>query len=585
MPALADPPSAPSEGRRPEPENELFLPIHGFVDLLEEEIEVLNHPALQRLGFVFQLGQSNLVFRGATHTRLEHVIGTLAVAQSMLDAILSNQRRSLRKRSDPSRGLAPWGEPPRPIEEAYVRLGALLHDIGHLPAGHTLEDELEFLDKHDKRARLELVLDRTDWPGGTVRSLRTVINEVYAKHWLPSSDVTPVDLLLQLVAKDYAEEANDKYVGLGVRVGVCRDIIGNTICADLLDYLHRDWYHIGKPRYFDKRLFQYMEIRKKGNEDQFVISLGGAPKLRTDAITAILALLGSRYELAETVLFHRTKCSAAAMLERAVFELQRAAQKKIASDSDLKGWKKLHLEEKLLDCSDQSSLELFTRLANDLDAQPASLALDGLIQRRLFRMVSTTFRDDFRSAERTSVQGRYSGGGTGATNRNQAMRALEHDFELPAGSLAMYCPEKGMNSKIAMVKVHADGRIATFKDWDGSDSSEELSGGHIKAQLARFERLWRVHVAVDRTTWDALKPKRRDALRRAIRVCVLGQVDVERTVDEEVRAIAVLMQESAAEGTAFHGREVLEEPRLAAAHGLPEIGYPSGASSLRAFLA
>jgi len=32
---------------------------------------------------------------------------------------------------------------------------------------------------------------------------------------------------------------------------VCRDIVGNTICADFLDYLHRDWYHLGKPLYFD----------------------------------------------------------------------------------------------------------------------------------------------------------------------------------------------------------------------------------------------------------------------------------------------------------------------------------------------
>ena len=118
----------------------------------------------------------------------------------------------------------------------------------------------------------------------------------------------------------------------GLRIGICRDIVGDTICADLLDYLHRDWYHIGKPRYFDERILDYMEIRTRKNnismsvnglpqptaDDVFVISIGNRPKLRTDGISAILNLLESRYELAEAVLFHRTKMNATAMLERAL---------------------------------------------------------------------------------------------------------------------------------------------------------------------------------------------------------------------------------------------------------------------------
>src|SRR4051794_17639798 len=44
---------------------------------------------------------------------------------------------------------------------------------------------------------------------------------------------------------------------------VCRDLIGNTICADLLDYLHRDWLHLGKPKHFDDRLLEYLEIRSR----------------------------------------------------------------------------------------------------------------------------------------------------------------------------------------------------------------------------------------------------------------------------------------------------------------------------------
>jgi HD superfamily phosphohydrolase len=111
-------------------------------------------------------------------------------------------------------------------------------------------------------------------------------------------------------------------------------MIGNTICADLLDYIYRDWYHVGKPRIPDDRIFQYMEIRRWDADgqprlltptqhvnDRFVIALGQKTKIRTDGVSAILGLLEWRYDLAEMVLFHRTKLAASAMLDRALFEL------------------------------------------------------------------------------------------------------------------------------------------------------------------------------------------------------------------------------------------------------------------------
>jgi HD superfamily phosphohydrolase len=48
-----------------------------------------------------------------------------------------------------------------------------------------------------------------------------------------------------------------------LKLSVCRDIVGNTICADLLDYLVRDWFHIGKAFDLDERIFQLMEVRKR----------------------------------------------------------------------------------------------------------------------------------------------------------------------------------------------------------------------------------------------------------------------------------------------------------------------------------
>lgn len=121
--------------------HEFFLPISGFVWLFPEEVAVVNHPAFQRLGRIYQLGQSYVVFRGATHKRLEHVLGALNVVQRMIAAVQTN--------SDKFLGDATWAPPLTEQESRFVRLGTLLHDIGHIAAGHTVEDELQLVSKHD----------------------------------------------------------------------------------------------------------------------------------------------------------------------------------------------------------------------------------------------------------------------------------------------------------------------------------------------------------------------------------------------------------------------------------------------------
>src|SRR5690349_12895650 len=77
----------------PPTDNELFIPIHEFVWLSEEEMEIIDHPAFQRLGNIYQLGQAYLAFRGATHKRIEHVLGTVHVAQMIITAIGHNHRK------------------------------------------------------------------------------------------------------------------------------------------------------------------------------------------------------------------------------------------------------------------------------------------------------------------------------------------------------------------------------------------------------------------------------------------------------------------------------------------------------------
>src|SRR4051812_21345016 len=67
--------------------------IHGDVHYDRLAVELLNTNALQRLGKVYQLGYSHLVFRGGTPTRLSHVIGATHMAGKIVDSMRVNYRQ------------------------------------------------------------------------------------------------------------------------------------------------------------------------------------------------------------------------------------------------------------------------------------------------------------------------------------------------------------------------------------------------------------------------------------------------------------------------------------------------------------
>src|SRR5919112_1480903 len=87
-------------------------------------LRLVDTPAFQRLRYVRQLGLAYLVYPGATHTRFEHALGAYHLARTTL--ALLDERGELR-------GV--------PADEcAVVRAAALLHDVGHYPFSHALEE-------------------------------------------------------------------------------------------------------------------------------------------------------------------------------------------------------------------------------------------------------------------------------------------------------------------------------------------------------------------------------------------------------------------------------------------------------------
>lgn len=101
---------------------EIRDPVHGSIPIHDAEIEILEHPFFQRLRNIKQLGFSEYVFPGATHTRYLHSIGVMNVATLVFNSLFKDQT---------SKDILRLKE--------SLRLGCLLHDIGHAPLSHSTE--------------------------------------------------------------------------------------------------------------------------------------------------------------------------------------------------------------------------------------------------------------------------------------------------------------------------------------------------------------------------------------------------------------------------------------------------------------
>ncbi|VVB57536.1 Deoxyguanosinetriphosphate triphosphohydrolase-like protein [uncultured archaeon] len=108
-------------------------PVHGPIELTDLERRILDSAPMQRLRHVRQLGLAHLVYPGAHHTRFEHSLGCLHLAQQMAHALSLDQKN-----------------------ERRLRLAALLHDVGHLAFSHDSEivTQLRWGNHEERGARM-----------------------------------------------------------------------------------------------------------------------------------------------------------------------------------------------------------------------------------------------------------------------------------------------------------------------------------------------------------------------------------------------------------------------------------------------
>ncbi len=141
-------------------------PIYGFIELPYDLLSSLvEHPYFQRLRRIRQLGITHLVYPGALHTRFHHAMGAMHLMGQAVEVLRS-------------KGCEITGE-----EAEAVTIAILLHDIGHGPFSHALENSIaEGISHEDISA---LMMDRlNDEFGGRLTLAIKIFRNEYHKHFL-----------------------------------------------------------------------------------------------------------------------------------------------------------------------------------------------------------------------------------------------------------------------------------------------------------------------------------------------------------------------------------------------------------------
>jgi uncharacterized protein len=425
-------------------------PVHGDVYLTHEELRVLDTREMQRLRGVKQLGSAYLVFPGAVHTRFDHSIGTLHLAQRMIDGV----NRSFEQ--NPRDGLGVSHE-----EARVIRAAALVHDVTHVPFGHNVEDQAGLMHRHDTPYRFERML-------GPATELGRVLRELGLQ----------ADVLNALTSEDGGAKVPSYW----------SQIHSDTIGADILDYLQRDAHFTGLKLAIDPRVLSYFRVdRASGN---LYVDLAKHELLREDILSEIVRLLEARYHFSERVYYHHAKIAAGALVARAVALLLEAGAVR---------------EEEFYDTTDASLLALLAKKGEKLGGasgkQVVSL-VERFEQRRLPKRVCVFPRYENQAAQDGLVE-RYF-----AKDRQAERAAVESRIQDLARfatgkkvEILVTCPARRMQLKEARTHVR----------WPRETGVQPLSNFAARVpRLADLERsyrdLWKFYVFAE-TDDPALLPK------------------------------------------------------------------------------
>lgn len=336
-------------------------PIHDLVEFNDRKFEqmcwrLIETPAFQRLRRIKQLGFSELVYPGATHSRFSHSIGVFHTARHLADVIERDRKDAF------------------DLRRSQVAIAAaLLHDLGHGPFSHAFEDVLKKLGfgKHEST------------------SVRLIKNGEVAQIL---NDFVPnfANSVAQIIENKVPED-------------IYAAIVSSQFDADRLDYMRRDRLMTGaQSSAIDfKWLTANLEVRrvKVGQDEQEVREIETLVVGQKASLAAEAYVLGL-FHLYPTVYFHKATRSAEkifAALLLSTFQLARSDRHSeigLPSDHPLIRFalepNDLHRFCRLDDTTVWGALPLLVKSKNSCIAELSSR----LIERRFYKAIDVTAKID-----------------------------------------------------------------------------------------------------------------------------------------------------------------------------------------------
>jgi hypothetical protein len=238
-------------------------PLWDNIRLDRPALLALDTPTVQRLRYVRQVGHAFLVYPGATHTRFEHALGAYHLTKRALAAL--EERGELDPASDEDR-LA-------------VRMAALLHDVGHYPFSHALEEA--GFPSHEKL--------------GIAKLSRGELG----------------DRLVEIGGPGFAAMVGS-LIG-GTSGSPLQGLISGSLDLDKIDYLSRDARMCGVPygTVDVDRLLSSLTLVETG-PGRYEVGV------QEKGVSALESLLFSKYQMYRNVYWHHAVRSATCMFKRAV---------------------------------------------------------------------------------------------------------------------------------------------------------------------------------------------------------------------------------------------------------------------------
>ncbi len=245
------------------------IPAEQDIPITPRVRRLIDTADFRRLSQVSQLGLVSLVYPGCTHTRFEHSLGVYRNALLFLRRLAADER---------------FRQVVTARDAEILIAAALLHDLGHYPFCHAIEDlQLPGVQPHETQAAQQI--DQSD------------VGDLLNRQW--NGSCQSVIELMQGVASGRAS-------------AILMSILSGPIDIDKMDYLYRDSLHAGVPygmHYDRQRLIGSLCVNELA--DGIAITEKGR--------TAAELMVFARYVMFSEVYWHHAVRSATAMLQRLFF--------------------------------------------------------------------------------------------------------------------------------------------------------------------------------------------------------------------------------------------------------------------------